>query len=92
MRRVTRSNRLASQRVDDEMLIISSDSNKLTILNDTGARVWELLETERTVDDIVRIICAEFECDLARVEADVETFLADLERRGHVVRSAEGRR
>jgi hypothetical protein len=43
-----------------------------------GARIWELLQSPRTVADIVSTITAEFDADRERVASDLEALLSDL--------------
>jgi hypothetical protein len=70
------------------MLIISSDSNMLTILNDTGARVWELLGEELSIEEIAAVICLEFACSEPTARSDVETFVGEMRKRGFLREAA----
>ncbi|WP_394840751.1 lasso peptide biosynthesis B2 protein [Pendulispora brunnea] len=49
-----------------------------------GSRIWELLEHPARMDDIVDRLEDEYDAPRARIVADVEAFLADLERIGLV--------
>lgn len=81
-----RSPTTAWKRLGSELLIVASDTNTLTVVNDTGARVWELIEQARTVDEIVAVIVDEFAVDEFAARADVERFLTSLERQRLVER------
>jgi hypothetical protein len=81
-----RNAQTAWRRVDNEMLIVGTQGNKLTILNDTAARVWELLDGSVSSSDLAKVLAAEFEVDAAAAEADVERLLNDLSERKLVAR------
>ncbi len=76
-----RNSRTAWRRVEDEVIIISSDSNGLTVLNDTGARIWELLDSDRSADELAAFLVSEFEVELDRARSDIEEFASDMRRR-----------
>ena len=50
--------------------------------NPVGTRVWELIDGQRTLGAISRVIASEFAADLARVEMNVSAFCEDLAQRG----------
>ena len=47
-------------------------------LNDMGALIFELLQTDTTVQAVVDSILNEYEADRKTVEADVEKFVSQL--------------
>lgn len=83
--RLKRSDRIAWRRVQAEVLIISSDTNRLTVLNDTGARVWELLDAHETADALAAALVGEFEVDRERAERDVAAFIEEMRKRALIV-------
>lgn len=89
MMHIARNERTAWRRIENEVLIISSDTNKLTILNDTGARVWELLEQPQPIDHLVHKIASEFEVTVDDAQRDVCSFIDDLTQRGLLQVSAK---
>ena len=54
-------------------------------LNATGAYIWELLETEQTVQSLTDALVARYEVEKERAQADVEAFLARLRPTGALV-------
>ena len=54
-------------------------------LNATGAYIWELLETEQTVDSLTAALVARYEVEDEKARADVEAFLARLQPTGALV-------
>ena len=47
-------------------------------LNTVASRVWELLETPKTIAQLCAQICEEFEVDAQTCEAEVLKFVQDL--------------
>ena len=64
--------------VDDECIIVDPQGSTATVLNPTGARIWELVDGKRTVASIVDEIVDEYDADRAQVEADAREFVEDL--------------
>lgn len=49
-----------------------------------GRRVWELLETPRTMKELCRQLKDEYDAPLERIEGDLTPFLHRLEEKGLV--------
>ena len=75
---VVASDRQLSTTLAGEVIILGLDSSMYYGLNGAGARIWELLQSPRTVADIVSTITAEFDADRERVASDLEALLSDL--------------
>ena len=54
-------------------------------LNATGAYIWQLLETEQTVQSLTDALVARYEVSAETAAADVEAFLARLKPTGALV-------
>lgn len=63
---------------------VSSFPGMIT-LNATGAYLWELLETEQTVESLVEALSLRYEVDEVKARADVEAFVERLKSTGAVV-------
>ena len=72
------SEQAASTVVDEQAVIILTDSGKVTILNNLGTFVWELSDGTRTIAEIIREIIEKFEVDQLTAESDVCLFLNEL--------------
>lgn len=70
--------------VDDEAVLVLPERGQVKVVNQVGARIWELLDGRRSVREIAAQICAEYQVDLSQAEADTLEFLAALEARGAV--------
>ncbi|MFF2481814.1 lasso peptide biosynthesis PqqD family chaperone [Paenibacillus sp. NPDC058071] len=70
-----------------EKVMMSIESGKYYNLGATGGRIWELLASPTTIGRITEQLCAEFEVDRERCEAEVEAFLIKLAGEGLIINS-----
>ncbi len=74
---------LPFQRMDEETIVIDPRAREVHLLNETAARIWELLETPTSVDELCEALADEYEgASPAAVRAEVEGFLSDLGGKG----------
>ncbi len=70
-------------RREGQRIVVFSDANfnlKRYEFNHTGARIWELLDGQRKVRDIVRCLCEEYpEVSAEIVETTVVSFISELQ-------------
>jgi hypothetical protein len=78
---ITRNEDLLSGMVDDEAVIMSINSGSYHFINETGRRIWELIEQPKTVAAICDILIEEFEVDLKTCQKDVLRYLEALQTR-----------
>ena len=62
-----------------ETTIVLPDGSYIHVLNPIGTRVWELLDGVKSENDIVDILCEEFDAERQQVTQDVREFLSSLE-------------
>ena len=53
-------------------------------VNDTGVFLWDMLETEQSVQSMSEALTEEYQVEREQAEADVKAFLAKLEQAGAV--------
>lgn len=96
--RFVRSGEIVARRVAGELILVpvharSSDvatkAADLYVLNDSGALLWEALETPGGAQDLARILMSEFQIEHARAMQDVEAFLSDMLQIGAIVRAGD---
>jgi len=80
---------LAWRVIDSEAVIIpldeqTSDSEKINFLNETGTRIWELIDGKNSIKDIVVRIVKEYEIDEEEGKKEVINFIKKLERKNLV--------
>lgn len=73
---------VASSTLDGEAVIVHVEQRKIAVFNGVGARLWELVDGQRTIRDIARVIADEFEVSLEKAESDALAFCHDLAGRG----------
>lgn len=82
-RRFTRSRSVASRVVAGETLLVPirsrvGDLASIYSFNGTGSSIWQLLETPKTVDELVAAVAQEYDAEQERVEKDVKEFLNEM--------------
>jgi len=61
---------------------IGDADDELYTLNETGRAIWQELDGQRTLSEVVAALVAEFESPRSELEADVVGFAAEMVRRG----------
>ena len=79
-----KSSSMVARRVADEVILVPirqnvGDLQSIYTLNEVGARIWEFLDNEGTVADMVSAVAREYEVEQPKAEADLADFLAQLE-------------
>jgi len=81
--RPPRRNPTAGFRVfEGEATIVLPDGSYIKVLNETGSRIWDLLDGSRGVKEIAALIAEEFETAPEAAERDVREFVEELARHG----------
>ena len=74
-----------SARVGDEIMMMSPEHGKYIGVNEVGARIWELIETPSDVATVYEELQREFEVSPEVCKAEVDSFLAEMEKHGAIV-------
>lgn len=89
--RFRRAPGVIARRVAGEMVLVplASDAaardTRFFVMNVTAERLWSLLDSPRTGDELAQQLTQAFEVDLPRARADVSAFLADLREQGAII-------
>ena len=75
---IATSDDLVSSDMDGEIVMMSVDKGEYYGLDETGSRVWTLLETPRQVSELCEILAGEFDVEQEQCERDVLAFLNEL--------------
>ena len=70
--------RVMSRRVGDELLLFHLSSGVYHVLNETAARVWELLEHGDGAASIAAALATDYDVDPESAAADVQRIVAGL--------------
>jgi hypothetical protein len=78
-----KSDRVVSRKIVDELILVPirtsvADMESLYTLNDVGAKVYELIDGQRTVAQICKGIVEEFEVTEEEAQKDVSVFAEQL--------------
>jgi len=68
----------AGRVIDGEAVLILSEVSEINVLNEVGARIFELSDGLHTIHDIVQSIAEEYEVSPQQAEQDVLEFVQKL--------------
>jgi hypothetical protein len=68
--------------VDGEAVMVLPSTGKVHTLNAVGTRFWELVDGERTIEEIASVMADEFDAPADEIERDCHAFAAELSERG----------
>jgi hypothetical protein len=71
---------------EDEMVVVLPEEARFLVLNETGARIWQLAKGERTLGAIALDLAETWQIDSAQAEGDVLRLAGELVERGALVR------
>lgn len=74
-----------AQRVGEEVVLVHMKTDRIFVLNCTGARVWELLREGADVAGIRRRMQVEFDVGAAQLEEELASLLTSLEDEGLIL-------
>lgn len=75
---VRKSPKTSWRTIAGEGVVLDLNSHMLRGLNPVGTRIWELIDGQRSEDEIGEQIAKEFDVDPARARAEVVAFLNEL--------------
>jgi PqqD family protein of HPr-rel-A system len=73
---------LPFQTLDEETIVVDPRTREVHLLNDTAARIWELLASAQSVDELTQALGEEYEAPADELRAGVEELLAGLADKG----------
>ena len=87
----SKSDSIVFRKIADEFILVPirqnvGDLESIYTLNETGARIWELIDGKKKVNDIKDMIVDEFEVTPEEVEKDIIEHLMQLEEIKAIVR------
>jgi len=88
-----RSDSLVTRDLAGEKVIIPvrgkvGDLRSIYTLNDVGSDVWDLLDGQRPVEEIVNHLQQEYEVDPVTLSADIRRLLGEMHQEGLIVGEA----
>lgn len=80
-----------SATLGEEVVILGLRDSVYYGLNGVGTRIWELLQTPRTIAEITAIVVGEYQVSAEDAAADLRQLIEDLHARGLVALSPPDR-
>jgi len=81
---LAKSPKTAWRIIEGEAVILSMENKVLRGLNPVGSRIWELIDGQRSLEEITGSIVQEFDVTPADAAQDVRAFIQELLDRGLV--------
>jgi methyltransferase-like protein len=66
------------QMVNDEAVLVLPGEGKVKVLNSVGAFIWQQVDSNKSVDEIIDLVVNDFEVDRQQAEKDTLNFLDEL--------------
>ncbi|HBX69664.1 MAG TPA: hypothetical protein DEH25_09875 [Chloroflexi bacterium] len=77
----TKNPNILGRVVDNEAVLVTPEASKVTVLNEVGATIWDLIDGQRDVRQICAEICAQYQAEPQVVETEALGFLGNLLKR-----------
>jgi hypothetical protein len=68
--------------LENEAVIVLPEQGKIKVLNEVGARIWSLVDGQRSVREIAEQLSAEYHLPQTEAEADTLEFVDQLLAKG----------
>jgi coenzyme PQQ biosynthesis protein PqqD len=69
-----------AQEAQGQTVLLRLDDGSYYALDEVGATIWELCDGQRSLEEVIAALCAEFDAPEATVRADVLDFVSELQR------------
>lgn len=79
-----RSDSAISRQVGDDVVLLDVQSGRYFSLNASGVTIWDRLETDAGVNDLVEAVVSAFDVDRDTARRDVEDLVQQLHEAGLV--------
>jgi hypothetical protein len=75
---------LPFNKLGEQILVVVAKTREVHLLNESAARIWELLETPATLDGLMETLQDEFDLDPGTVGEEVRTVVTEMMGKGLV--------
>jgi hypothetical protein len=87
---IARRNGLNTGHIGEELLILNLEKDSFFSLNQAASRIWQLLESPTTINDLIEALLVEYEVDPAICRREVKDFIDNLRIRQMLEDTAAG--
>jgi len=77
--------KIVNETIDGEVVIINFESGNYYSSNTFGCEIWSLIEQQRSIEEIIKIVKNRYTSSELNLSETVQTFLAELEREQLIV-------
>ncbi len=81
---------VACTELDDGAVLLNLDTKYYFNLNETGLRIWQILEESQNPLEIAERLANEYEVEMERAKASVVKLMEDLEKDGLIMSKGKG--
>ena len=80
--KITLSKNVFAQEIDEETIILDSETQEYFSINEIGKVIWSLIEEKKNLEEIKAEMLDMYEVPQEQLEKDVLNFLQALEQKG----------
>ena len=84
MEKIIRNEDVAYRVVDGEAVMLNPIDNQIHLLNDVATFIWLELEKESDYNELLGLVCEEFEVDRSQASEDLNNYIIELSEKGLV--------
>jgi hypothetical protein len=78
---------IAYRKIGDEYFILTTGDSTLHNVTGAGVRIFELLDEGKSEEEVLAALRDEFDAPADELEADLASFMAELEAKGIIARN-----
>jgi hypothetical protein len=80
--KITLSKNVFAQEIDDETIILDSETQEYFSINEIGKVIWSLIEEKKNLEEIKAEMLEMYEVPEEQIEKDLLNFIQALEQKG----------
>ena len=88
MSKYQRNTKTVYSKLDDEIVMIDIEIGEYFSLNPVASRIWEMIESPLTLEEICTSLMDEYDIDAATCTKEVEAFITELSKKKLIIKSA----
>jgi len=78
IKKIRRNDEAVWRVIDDEVVVLIPGERALHALRGCGSRVWELIDGETTIAEIIQQICTEYEVEPQKAREEINEYVSRL--------------
>ena len=82
---LTRNPEVAYRIYDGQATVVLPGRSEINVLNEIGSLIWDRIDGERTVGQILQAVLDAYEIDSEQARSDMLDFLSSLQEHGMVI-------